>query len=120
MNTTEQAAYDMGADAAKAAASWIVDGNTDAAAIRRTLAMMEDGDLAVWDYLPAYPNLSGEMADDPTPRSLAAALGLEDCGGDELDALCDAYEAGVADTFETACERELHSWLPTETESETA
>ena len=35
---------------------------------------MDDGDPMADDRLPAYPTLSGEWADDPTPLSLALTI----------------------------------------------
>jgi hypothetical protein len=122
----EREAYALGVSAALAAASWTVDGNTSPEHIVRVLAMLEDGDPMAYDYLPAYPNLSGEYSDDPTPRSLYeditglnhseaeadAGLAYETLVGSVMDAIADAWEAGVSDTFEQACERELRASLP--------
>lgn len=107
------AAYKLGVEAAQAAASWAADGNTDAAAIARLLEMMEAGDPALEQYLPPTPDLSGEWADGPTPTSLALEVTSIDPDDDDeswaatVDALADAWEQGVADTFEQACEAEL-------------
>lgn len=107
----EAKAYELGADHAKAVASWVIDGNTSQESIRRVVALLDDGaDLD--DYLPRMPNLSGEYADDLTPAGLARAvtgLGGDDLTDDEVDAMADAYEAGVADTFEAECERILRA-----------
>lgn len=121
----EQQAYELGAEHARNAASWIVDGNTKTEFIPAVLKMMDDGDPAVESYLPARPNLSGEWADDLTPQTLYeriterdhadaerdAGLGYETLVGSVIDALADAYEAGVADTFESECERILRAAL---------
>ena len=64
-------AYTRGKEAAEAAATWVVDGNTSEEHIRRVITMLDDGDPEAYDYLPNSPNLSGEWADDPTPNSLA-------------------------------------------------
>ena len=103
-------ARNLGRDAGKAAGSWAADGNTDSEAAGRVLAMLEDGDPEAWDYLPKIPNLSGEMADDPTPRTLADDLDI-DPESDLLEAACEAWEEGVYDTFEHACERTLRMVL---------
>ena len=103
-------ARNLGRDAGEAAGSWAADGNTDASAADRVLTMLEDGDPQAWDYLPRIPNLSGEMADDPTPRTLADDLGI-DPESDLLEAACEAWEDGVFQTFELACERELRMVL---------
>jgi hypothetical protein len=121
----EREAYRLGVDAAESAASWTVDGNTSAEHVRRVIAMLEDGDPMANDYLPACPNLSGEWADSPTPISLyeditgfshfqeqqVAGLVYETRVGSVVDAIADAWEAGVSDTFERACERELRAGL---------
>lgn len=113
MTTAEREAYELGRADAEAAASWAADGNTPADHARRVLAMLADGDPAAWDYLPEPPNLSGEYADGPTPMSLKRGLEvIGDATPENLAALCDAYEAGVADHFGPACERELRAALP--------
>jgi hypothetical protein len=117
----EQQAYDLGAEHARNAASWVIDGNTDQDHIRRMVAWLDDGDPEAYDYLPATPNLSGEWADSPTPASLYREIvGLdpadriaedEDADGEIIDALCDAYERGVDETFGVECERILRAAL---------
>ncbi len=104
-------AYQCGADAARAAASWTCDGNTDPAAAARVVAMLDAGhDIS--DYLPAMPNLSGEWADDLTPLSLARDLTGEDDPDPALIAeLADAFERGVDETFDGACEAELRAFV---------
>lgn len=97
----------MGVQAAKDNASWTVDGNSDTAERARILAMMRDGDGQAFDYLPTPPNLSGEMADDPTPRSLAAEVAGAEPEPDTVDAIADAWEDAAGETFERACEAEL-------------
>lgn len=112
MNTTydarQQAAYQLGADAAHAAASWAIDGNTSPEHIARMVAMFDAGDPALWDYLPARPDLSGEWADSETPASLYASVtGLDasDADPEDISYLADAWEAGVSEAFGTECER---------------
>lgn len=112
----EAEARELGRDAASAAASWAVDGNTSPDAIRRTLDLLEDGDPAAWDRLPREPDLSGEWADDPTPASLVRELGEDP---DRLDpetvsAVADAYALGVEERFLDACETELRRWIADE------
>jgi len=111
----EQQAYELGVEHAKNAASWIVDGNTKTEFIPAVLEMIDNGDPAAEQYLPREPNLSGEYADELTPHALADEI----VGRAEIksgwmterealvDALCDAYEAGVQDTFYDECERIL-------------
>ena len=44
--------------------------------------------------------LSGEWADDPTPRSVALAAGYEGDDGEDIDAIATAWENGYYDTWE--------------------
>jgi hypothetical protein len=105
-------AREEGISAAKAAATYCVDGNTTQDAIRGILKMMDDGDPVVSSYLPRYVGLSGEFADDPTAQSLAEditnAFEIED---ELVNALADAYEAGMIETFYDACEAEFRNAL---------
>lgn len=107
----------LGVEAAISAASWVADGNSDVEERRQVLRMLEDGDPAVDTCLPDRPTLSGEWADDPTPASLAEDVGLcyyadaGDADPDLIDAICDAWEDGVAETFETACAEELRRFV---------
>lgn len=113
----------LGVEHAKNAASWCVDGNTSTDHVERIVKMFDDGDPALWDYLPVAPNLSGEYADSPTPQSIAAdILGAdwEEHGynapdfiaADVVEALAGAYEEGVSETFEMECERIYRAALP--------
>jgi hypothetical protein len=109
----ERKAYALGVDAAKAAASWVIDGNTDAEHYRHVLSLMDNGDPRADDYLPATPNLSGEWAGDPTPHSLyedvTGRSSSDRVFGAIIDAICDAWERGVEDTFQPECERLLRA-----------
>jgi hypothetical protein len=85
----------LGADAALAAASWVEMDEDDARSI------LDDVDPQVLDRYPE-PNLSGEMAGDPTPESLAAEVTGEpfesavtgEIGFETVNAICDAWEEG--------------------------
>src|SRR3954453_10754134 len=81
----EREAYELGVQAAIAAASWVLDGNTPQDHIARMVAMLDAGDPEVYDFLPAMPDLSGEWADDPTPDSLYAEI-TGDSYSEALDA----------------------------------
>lgn len=105
-------ARELGREAGRNAGSWAADGNTSAEHIRKVLTMIEDGDPEADDFLPRKPNLSGEFADDPTPRSVALDIIGEDYEPDDRDALCDAWEDGVRETFMDACVAELRGFLP--------
>jgi hypothetical protein len=115
-------AYTRGVEAANAAASWIIDGNTKPEAIAYVVALLDTGDPRVDDYLPRRPDLSGEYADDPTPQSLAADILGADwethgynapdfLPAEQVDAIADAYEEGVDETFVPECERLLRAAL---------
>lgn len=105
----ERDAYARGVEAAKAAASWIIDGNTPREHIEQLARWGDDGDPRLDDHLPNRPNLSGEWADAPTPASLAVEIlgtGPDTAEREEqVDAICDAFEQGVDDTFTQECER---------------
>jgi hypothetical protein len=111
----ENEAREMGRQAGINAASWVIDGNTTLFHIERMVAMYDEGDPEYHDYLPTRPNLSGEWADDPTPGTLAYEItGLDSDypGFDQIvDAIADAWEAGVDETFEVECERILRAAL---------
>jgi len=105
----EREAYELGAEHARIAASW-VDGNTSHDAIVRVVAMLDAGDPEAYDYLPREPNLSGEWADDLTPLRLVTEIAGDEIDPDPIiDAVCEAYERGVSDTFEPECERILRA-----------
>lgn len=116
------AARELGCEHARNAASWVTDGNESDDSRRHKLYLIESGDGEDLDeWLPARPNLSGEWADNPTPRSLFEDLtGLDahaeatwnaDAYNALVDELSDAYESGVDETFSEACETELRKWL---------
>jgi hypothetical protein len=109
MATEEQRneARELGRRAARAVASWTVDGNTKPEFVATVLRMAEDGDPVLWDYLPAQPTLSGEWADDPTPASLARDILGEDWTAEDAGDLAAAWDEGVAEVFEDACVAEL-------------
>jgi len=112
-----QAAYAKGEDAALAAASWVIDGNTSQEHIRRMVKWFDDGDPQLDQFLPAYPNLSGEMADGLTPSKLVDELiGDVSLDDDVINEICDAFEEGVADHFRPECERILRAAVISETE----
>lgn len=115
-----EAARELGREAGVAAGSWAADGKSTEDA-RRVLTMMEDGDPRASDYLPVEPNLSGEWADAPTPGSLYEDVTGRDAHGDAtwnqgtyqaaLEAICEAWESGVMESFSAECERVLRAAL---------
>jgi hypothetical protein len=120
----ELAAYQRGVQDAIAAASWVIDGNTKREAVAYVVGLLDAGDPAADDYLPARPNLSGEWADELTPGRLfeevtghdahAEATFNQDAYQAVLEPICQAYEAGVDDTFSDECERVLRAALETD------
>lgn len=118
----EQCAYELGRDVALAAASWLDVTRMDAETITSALDAITNGDPRAEYVLPARPNLSGEYADDPTPQSLAADILGADYAthgynapdllpAEQVDAIAEAFERGVADHFEPECERILRAAL---------
>jgi hypothetical protein len=108
----ERQAYELGRDAAIAAASWVVDGSMSQDHIRRMVAWLDAGDPRVDEFLPAMPDLSGEWADAPTPLSLTTEIVGDSVDPDPIvDEIADAWEAGVSDTFQAECERILRDAL---------
>jgi hypothetical protein len=119
----------LGAEAGRAAASWVLDGNASPEHYARLLRMIDDGDPRAEESLPTRPNLSGEWADSPTPISLyeqitgldhseeedAAGMAYETLIGSVVDAIANAWEEGVSETFEIECERLLRAALAPDT-----
>lgn len=109
-----------GREAGERAASWVIDGNTSHEAIVALVKLMDDGAPDTDDYLPTCPNLSGEWADAPTVielyreitgREPEDSLGFETEHGWLIDKLANAWEEGVAETFEVECERIVRAAL---------
>lgn len=104
-------ARNLGAQAARNAATWVVDGNTERETIQSMLTSLLNCDLD----LPNRPNLSGEFADSPTPITLwEEVTGSPNVAPEQyetLEAIIYAWEEGVNETFETAVEEELRIWL---------
>ena len=106
MRTREilSAAKRDGARAGRNAASWCIDGNTTDETLRRLVQGLEDGDPMILD---AYrtPNLSGEFADDPTPRTLQADYDVSDKRWDDIgDGVCNAWQDAADEAFRHALE----------------
>lgn len=83
--------------AGEAAASWL-EIEDDAAACKMLLAIVE-GDPRMDEFMPRTPDLSGEYADDPTPRTV-----WKDITGYELD---DAETTDEQELVDRVCE----AWL---------
>jgi len=101
-------AYEEGVDTGRSAAGWYIQdtlggrasGDTKETA-RMLRKQMDDGDPALYDSVQ-LPDLSGEYADGPTPRSLAEEYGIgEDNDPDNiiLDDICSEWEEGVNTGF---------------------
>lgn len=123
--TFEDEAAEIGKNAARAAATWIVDGNTPIETARKMLQQLRDGDPAAEEWMPQI-NLSGEFAEDWTPRSLlnriAGDLEIDELGdgrdeegnripAEELEGIFSAFEDAAAEKIEEACESELLIFL---------
>lgn len=121
LESWKAAAHAEGVEAAKIAAQWVADGNSDRAALERLRLQLDEGDPAAEQYLPPRPNLSGEWADSMSPRILFESVtGLDahaeasfnvDAYNEVLELLCDAWDEGVSETFEPAIGAELARWL---------
>jgi hypothetical protein len=101
MNTLDDitaTARQLGTEAGKNAGSWVIDGNSDDDTIRRIVTGYADFDPETLDMQPSP--LSGEFADDPTPRDVLAELGIDDTEGTEY--LLDEYDAGFAEGYWSA------------------
>ena len=119
-------ALKLGQEAGRAAASWVTDGNTPPEHYARLVRMMDAGDPELYDFLPARPDLSGEWADAPTPRSLFEDITGLDAHAESswnydgyqtvLEELCHAWESGVDLVFEAECERLVRAQLPDDSE----
>lgn len=110
----QEEARQIGEDAGISAAGWFFDGNTEREQYVAVLRGLMDGDPEVMDSLPC-PDLSGEWADDPTPASVLAELGLEEDfdGADEvLSAWEEGAAQGVTQEIERVCRLQLNLATP--------
>jgi hypothetical protein len=99
----------MGAEHGRNAASWYFDGNTRDETYRAVLCGIEEGDPLILDTFPSSP-LSGKWADDPTPTTLFADLGLDahaeaTFSPEAFDEVCSAYEDGFYEAVSSEIER---------------
>ena len=117
----------LGTEAGEGAAEWweqdAIGGRASgdpAATARIILDGLASGDPAIMEALPR-PDLSGEMADAPTPRWLfetvtgadahAEATWNQDAYQATLEDLCTAWEDGAADAVQRAVERQCRAAL---------
>lgn len=107
MDGLEKEARKIGAEHGKNAGSWVFDGNTDEATVRKVLTMIADGDPE-WE-IPAP--LSGEWADGMTLGRLAEELGTSE-EHKSFDELCTAYEEAYHEAYEDEVVRSGHAMLP--------
>lgn len=98
VNTQSNAdrAFEMGREHGKARGSWVIDGNTSTFRALRIIQGYEDCNPEVMDMEPAP--LSGEWADDPTPESVYAELGVSE-DDDPAGQLLTDYELGFSEGF---------------------
>jgi hypothetical protein len=96
---TERAA-EKGREHGKAAASHAFGDSTEPILYQQVVDLYETGDPALHDLIPSPSWLSGENADDPTPNSLMAALGVPEGEQDMVaDEVCTAYEEAADEAF---------------------
>lgn len=100
-------AAETGTEDGKAAATWVFDGNTTEETWRSWRTMRADNDPTVWDSYPSA--LSGELADDLTPRALLADLGVDpdSVSDEECTEVCDAYEAAHTEAWADEVDRAI-------------
>lgn len=100
-----------GAERAKAAATWILDGNSTEGTARAILEGLENGDPMVLDTLPAFS--FGEWSGESEREMIEAEtdVDVDSLSGDEHDELCNAYLDGFNDEIGAACEREARAFL---------
>lgn len=105
--------YRAGEDRGKAAASWILDGNSSEADAQRLLKGMQDGDPEILDQLPTFQfgewagDSINEVLDDVSPAGRSA----EDIGDDERDELLDSYIDGFGMGVQTGAEETALQFL---------
>ena len=92
----EKQARALGAEHGRNVGSWVIDGNTTAETAARILQGYEDGDPEIMDMQPSP--LSGEWADDPTPSSVLADLGVNETDESSSE-LLDTYEAAFSEAY---------------------
>lgn len=87
-------------------ASWFFDGNTSQETYERVHKGLQDGDPVIMDSLPSSP-LSGEWADQMTPRRLLMELGWneESVSAEQQDEICETYEQSFNDAVQREVER---------------
>lgn len=92
-------ARELGQSEGKSAGSAVFDGNADMATYRTILKGHEDGDPEVMDMYRSP--LSGEYADDRTPKSLLDWLEVPESNASDEDysELIDAYEEAHSEAF---------------------
>ena len=102
MESNLSTAHQLGTEHGQSAGSWVIDGNTDDAAVRRIVNGYNDGDPEIMDMQPTP--LSGEFAHDPSPRDILAMFGIdgEDFEADEYDELLGEFEAGYSEGYWSA------------------
>lgn len=95
----------LGRERGTSAAGWAFDGNTSDENYRTFLTMIDDGDPALGDVYTPPAWLSGEWADDPTPDTLGAEIGLDRPDPDYLDEIATAYEDAADAAYWAELER---------------
>jgi hypothetical protein len=99
---------ELGAEAGRAAGSWVIDGNTSIETLRAVLS--DDFEFDV----PAP--LSGEWSDGPLPRDVLAEVGVTE-DDDEADDLLNEYEQAYSDAYIAETQRSASAMLPADDDS---
>jgi hypothetical protein len=105
----------LGSEHGRAAASWLLNGDSSEADARRLLDGIEEGDPEVLDALPNPP--SGEWAGDPTAEDLIREAGLDVPEEPEaVEELWQAYSDGFGTGAHEGAEAEARAWLGLDSE----
>lgn len=104
------AAYELGNEHGRAAATWLLDGNSTRRQAEALLRGLLEGDPMVIDTLPSQP-LSGEWAGAATARDILAELGEEDTDPDVQWDILREYEDGYSDGVQQGAEKEARQFL---------
>lgn len=95
----------LGEQHGTSAGTWVTA--PDAESARALLAMLADGGPEVEAYIPCPSPLSGEWADDLTPRELLAQCGVPDADGETEAEICEVYEGAFVHALYFQAETEL-------------
>lgn len=104
----------LGASHAHTAATWVTDGNESDESRAQKLKYIQEGDPAMYQYLPRRPDLSGELSDSYDAATLIEEVtgrNAEDVDHEDRETIVGAWENAVDEHFVSACEVELMKWV---------